>query len=118
MFEDFRLRVFVTVAECGSFTEAAKILGISQPAVSQNISALETAMGDSLFVRSYASVSLTDAGRIVYDFAKRILSLYAHLDAVQVKKTETPESPVLLKLNGSSDAQVSVFDGEIRIKML
>ena len=118
MFEDFRLRVFVTVAECGSFTESAKILGISQPAVSQNISALETAMGDSLFVRSYASVSLTDAGRIGYDFAKRSLSRYAHLDAVQVKKTETPESPVLLKLNGSSDAQVSVFDGEIRIKML
>ena len=88
MFEDFRLRVFVTVAECGSFTESAKILGISQPAVSQNISALETAMGDSLFVRSYASVSLTDAGRIVYDFAKRILSLYAHLDAVQAKNAK------------------------------
>ena len=41
MFEDFRLKVFMAVAETGSFTKAAKSIGISQPAVSQNINALE-----------------------------------------------------------------------------
>ena len=35
--EDFRLRIFMAVAEKGSFTLAAKALGVSQPAVSQNI---------------------------------------------------------------------------------
>ena len=39
VFEDFRLKVFVTVVDEGSFTKAARVLDISQPAVSQNISA-------------------------------------------------------------------------------
>ena len=45
MFEDFRLKVFMAVAETGSFTKAAKSIGISQPAVSQNINALEKEIG-------------------------------------------------------------------------
>ena len=41
MLEDFRLKVFLTVESEGSFTKAARNLGISQPAVSQNIAELE-----------------------------------------------------------------------------
>ena len=48
MFCDFRLKVFRTVAEMGSFTAAAKELGITQPAVSNHISELEGAVGDIL----------------------------------------------------------------------
>ena len=42
--EDFRLRIFMAVAEKGSFTLAAKALGVSQPAVSQNIAELEKSL--------------------------------------------------------------------------
>ena len=49
MFEDFRLKVFMTVAREKSFTKAASELGVSQPAVSQNISELEKSAGVKLF---------------------------------------------------------------------
>ena len=41
MLEDFKIKVFVTVASTGSFTKAGELLGISQPAVSQNVAELE-----------------------------------------------------------------------------
>ena len=62
MLEDFRLKVFMTVASRGSFTLAAKELGISQPAVSQNVAELEKSVGAELLVRSRGSVALTPAG--------------------------------------------------------
>lgn len=117
MFEDNRLRVFVTVADSSSFSEASRALGVSQPAVSQNIAALESAMGETLVIRSYGKVELTAAGKIFYDYASRILSLYEHLDAVLVRKTETPAEPVLLSLDSSREAEVSVSDGEIHIRL-
>ena len=49
---DYRLKVFYTVALKGSFTAAAKELGITQPAVSNHIFELEGAVGDALFSRS------------------------------------------------------------------
>lgn len=54
--------MFVAVAEAGSFSEAARRLGISPSAVSQAISALEERLGTSLFRRSTRSLSLTDVG--------------------------------------------------------
>ena len=54
--------VFVAVAGAGSFSEAARRLGISPSAVSQAISSLEERLGTSLFRRSTRSLSLTDVG--------------------------------------------------------
>ena len=54
--------VFVAVAEAGSFSEAARRLGISPSAVSQAISGLEERLGTSLFRRTTRSLSLTDVG--------------------------------------------------------
>jgi DNA-binding transcriptional LysR family regulator len=54
--------VFVAVAEAGSFSEAARRLGISPSAVSQAIRALEERLGTPLFRRSTRSLSLTDVG--------------------------------------------------------
>ena len=48
MLIDFRLKVFYTVAKSGSFSKAARELGITQPAVSQNIAELEQQIGDFL----------------------------------------------------------------------
>lgn len=74
--EDFRLKIFVTLAREGSFTKAAAVLGISQPAVSQNISELEKTTGVRLFERLKGEVVLTEQGRIFIDYAERILKCY------------------------------------------
>lgn len=75
--EDFRLKIFMTLAEEGSFTKAAAALGISQPAVSQNISELEKTTGVRLFERLKGEIILTEQGKIFKDYAERILNTYA-----------------------------------------
>lgn len=74
--EDFRLRIFMAVAEKGSFTLAAKTLGMSQPAVSQNIAELEKSLGAELFLRRKGSVTLTPKGAAFKEYAGRILYWY------------------------------------------
>ena len=76
MLEDFRLKVFMTVAKEGSFTKAAACLNISQPAVSQHVSELERTTGVKLFERLRGEVVLTQQGRIFQLHAKRILDAY------------------------------------------
>ena len=80
MLEDFRLKVFMAVSEEGNFTRAARTLGISQPAVSQNIAELEKELGKDLFVRNKGSVVLTPAGSSFKEFAARILHWYSVAD--------------------------------------
>ena len=77
MFEDFKLKVFMAVAENGSFTIAAKALGITQPAVSQNIAELEKNMGAVLFTRGRGAVTLTAAGIAFKEYAEKILYWYS-----------------------------------------
>ena len=76
MLEDFRIKVFMTVVREGSFTKAASSLGVSQPAVSQNIAELEKATGVKLFERLRSEVRLTPQGEIFMDYARRIVDSY------------------------------------------
>lgn len=73
MFEDFRLNVFVAVAREGSFTKAAAALGVSQPAVSQNVADLEKSLGVKLFERLRGEVALTPEGEVFMKYARNIL---------------------------------------------
>ena len=66
----------MAVAEKGSFTLAAKTLGVSQPAVSQNIAELEKSLGAELFLRRKGSVTLTPKGAAFKEYAGRILYWY------------------------------------------
>lgn len=75
MLDDFRLRVFMAVVNERSFTKAAAELGVSQPAVSQNIAELEKISGMKLFDRSRGEVSLTPEGTIFKDYASRFISV-------------------------------------------
>ena len=77
MFEDFRLKVFITVAKTGSFTKASKRLGISQPAVSQNISALEKETGATLISRNRGEATLTSQGVVFLEYAEKIQYWYS-----------------------------------------
>lgn len=69
--ENFRLKVFRTVADEASFRRAAERLHLSQPAVSQQIQALEEELGATLFDRSKGRVRLTEAGGVLLDFAHK-----------------------------------------------
>ncbi len=77
---DKRLLVFCTLAECLSFAETARRLGISQPAVSRHIATLEAEMGAALLVRHGRRVMLTDKGRALLEVAARILQEYSYID--------------------------------------
>ena len=67
------LQAFISVAEQGSFSEAAEILFITQPAVSKRIAGLESALNNRLFDRIGRQIQLTEAGRALLPRAKTIL---------------------------------------------
>ena len=67
------LRIFETIASCGSFTSAAELLGMSQPAVSMQLRQLETDLGTVLFERPQRQ-RLTDAGQDLLQHARVILA--------------------------------------------
>ena len=68
-----QLRVFLTVASELHFSRAARRLHVSQPALSQQIRALEKTLGAALFDRSSRATELTAAGRALLDAAPRVL---------------------------------------------
>ena len=68
-----QLRCFCAALELGSFTAAAEALGVSQPAVAEQIRKLEQALGADLFVRAGRGVTATDAGRAFAEHAARSL---------------------------------------------
>lgn len=73
------LQVFLTVVEEGSFTRAAEKLQRTQPAVSVAVQRLEAEVGEKLIDRSGRELSLTDAGAIVLDAARRQQNLQREL---------------------------------------
>ncbi len=70
-----QLEHFLAVAEERSFTRAAERVSRTQPAVSQNIKKLEDTLGVPLFARDMPDLSLTEAGRILVEHARKMLRL-------------------------------------------
>ena len=68
-------RVFYQVARLGSITLAAEYLCVSQPAVSQAVKQLETALNCRLFVRASKGVHLTQEGELLYGYVERGLGM-------------------------------------------
>ena len=60
------LHEFAKVAECGSFTAAARELHLTQSTLSKHVALLEREFGADLFVRDRSGVSLTEAGGVLY----------------------------------------------------
>ena len=73
---DTKLKAFCTVAETKSFTKAAGIVHLSQPAVSLQIQSLEEFFETKLFDKTGKKVSLTPAGKILYEHATHIMGHY------------------------------------------
>jgi DNA-binding transcriptional LysR family regulator len=69
-----QLRYFVAVAKTRHFTQAAELLGVSQPTLSKQVHTLESALGAPLFERIRGAVTLTAAGSALLPFARRIVA--------------------------------------------
>ena len=85
------LRAFVAVAEKGSFSEAARTLGVSQPSVSVQLATLEESCGVLLCHRK-PEIALTDAGQSLYTRARLVLS--------RVEEFEAAAGAAVLAVNG------------------
>jgi DNA-binding transcriptional LysR family regulator len=85
-----KLKVFHAAAEAGSFTHAGEQLGLSQSAVSRQVSALEQELGVSLFHRHARGLILTEQGELLHRTAHEV---FMKLEAARAKLTDTRERP-------------------------
>ena len=106
---DQKLKTLLTVAECRNFTKAASILSLTQPAVSHHISLLENELGVSIFIRQKNGLKLTDSGKVVVKYAKRMLALEdglkstladseKHITRLRIGITHTAESNLVAEV--------------------
>ena len=72
------LKSFCLIAELHSFSLAAETVSLSQPALSQQVKALEEEYQTELLHRKGNRITLTEDGHIVYDYALRMIALYDH----------------------------------------
>ena len=85
-----KLKVFHAAAEAGSFTHAGERLGLSQSAVSRQVSALEGELSVSLFHRHARGLILTEQGELLYRTAHEV---FMKLEAARTKLTDSRERP-------------------------
>ena len=74
------LQAFVTVVECGSFSETARRLGVSKALISKQVAQLEESIGTRLLHRTTRRVSPTSSGQAYYDQCKPLLDDLRELD--------------------------------------
>src|ERR1044072_4993152 len=85
-----KLKVFHAAAEAGSFTHAGERLGLSQSAVSRQVSALEAELSVSLFHRHARGLIPTEQGELLYRTAHEV---FMKLEAARTKLTDSRERP-------------------------
>jgi len=76
-----RLKYFVKIVDVGSLTQAAEVLHIAQPALSQQLATLEGEFHQQLLVRTKRGVEPTEAGRVLYRHAQSILRQFEQAQA-------------------------------------
>lgn len=76
---DVKVLSFLEAAEKKNFTQAAKALSLTQPAVSHHISQLEQELGTALFIRGKGRLKLTESGETVLRYARQMHSIYERM---------------------------------------
>jgi DNA-binding transcriptional LysR family regulator len=94
-----KLRIFHAVASAGSFTHAGQSLGLSQSAVSRQISALEEEISTPLFQRHARGLTLTDEGEMLYSAVTDVLARLAAAEEALKNVQEAPRGA--LKITSS-----------------
>lgn len=96
-----QLRYFVGIAEAGSLLKASARLHIAQPALGQQMAALEGELGAQLFVRSSRGMSLTEAGTAFLDHARIVLADVERARSVVKDSTAIPSGDVVIGLTNT-----------------
>jgi DNA-binding transcriptional LysR family regulator len=94
-----QLEVFLAVAREGRFSRAAEKLYRTQSAVSQSIRKLEDELGEPLFDRSSREGVLTDAGRVLQEYAERLLNLRGDAQEALVELRELQKGKLAIAAN-------------------
>ncbi|GAV22180.1 LysR family transcriptional regulator [Carboxydothermus pertinax] len=76
----YQFELFCQIAKVRSFTKAAKLMHLTQPAISAQVQAMENFYGTKLFERSATGVKLTPAGELVYKYAQHFLAEHEKLE--------------------------------------
>ncbi len=103
-----QLEYFVQVAELGSFSKAAVVLDIAQPALSRQVRSLETELHQQLFLRNGRGVALTDAGKRLFDHSVAVLQLMAHAREDLGASRDEPVGRVTIGLPPSIGRQLTL----------
>ena len=77
-----QINIFAIAAKTLSITKTARTMNLSQPSVSIQIKDLEDSLGVRLFDRMNRRIALTDAGKVFFEYAQRLLGLIEEIDAV------------------------------------
>ncbi|HEV8144728.1 MAG TPA: LysR family transcriptional regulator [Bryobacteraceae bacterium] len=96
------LRVFLSVATEKSFSRAAEKMLRTQPAISLSIQRLEAVLGEKLIDRSAKDMLLTDAGRIVLEYARRFENLQGDLENALAELRDKSAGRLTIGANESS----------------
>ena len=91
-----KLKVFLAVAEAGSFTHAGETLHLSQSAVSRQISGLEQSLPATLFHRHARGLILTEQGEILFNTVKEVFSKLSMATAILSENKERPGGPLTI----------------------
>lgn len=103
--ETMHLHEFAKVAECGSFTAAARELHLTQSTLSKHVALLEREFGADLFVRDRSGVSLTEAGGVLYAQALQVEKLlHATVALVRAARDGQATRPAALAAAAASAA--------------
>jgi LysR family transcriptional regulator, nitrogen assimilation regulatory protein len=103
-----QLEYFVQVAELGSFSKAASVLEVAQPALSRQVRALETELRQQLFARNGRGVALTDAGKRLFDHSVAVLQLVSHAREDLGASRDAPVGRVIIGLPPSIGRQLTL----------
>jgi LysR family nitrogen assimilation transcriptional regulator len=103
-----QLEYFVQVAELGSFSRAALVLDIAQPALSRQVRALETELRETLLLRNGRGVALTEAGRRLFEHGVAILQHVAQAREDMGASRDEPIGRITIALPPSIGRQLTL----------
>ena len=110
------LAVFVAVVEQGSFTAAARALGMPKSSISRHIARLEDRLGVRLLNRTTRSLATTQTGAVFYERCVRIVAAIAEAEDALTAQTPVPRGPLVHPPH--SPVRLLITNGILRMNYL